>query len=325
MEEEGIEVTVRAPSRLQFGIIDMRGDLGRIHGSVGAAIQAPRLILKATPSAKVEAKGPHAERLVEFAEKIMAHRGVEAGASFEVLESTPEHSGFGSGTQLALSVGRALSEMHGLDLGVDEVAVLLGRARRSGVGVHGFKHGGFIVDGGHRLGVEGGVPPLVFRHDIPKDWLFVVGVPDIRSGFTGQKEDAAFERLEPPPAELVGEVSRVVLMQMIPGIIDGDIVAFGEAMTALDRKFGEYWMEVQGGIYTHPAIESCVNHLLENDAYGAGQSSWGPALYGLAKGRKMAVRLSEGLRDFLVSEGLKGEAFITMPDNRGAMVTVSDD
>jgi hypothetical protein len=33
LEGDDIEVTVKTPSRLHFSMIDMRGDLGRIHGS----------------------------------------------------------------------------------------------------------------------------------------------------------------------------------------------------------------------------------------------------------------------------------------------------
>jgi len=302
----------------------MRGDLGRIYGSVGVAIERPNVILKASPAPELRAKGVRTSRIIKFAEKIMEDVGVESGVAFDLISDIPEHAGFGSGTQLALAVGAALSELHALNLNVEEIASKLNRSRVSGVGTHAFKRGGFIVDGGHRVDRPHGVPPLVFRTDVPEDWLFVVGVPEIDLGISGGTERGAFKRLKAPPEGLVGVVSRIVLIKMIPAILEGDVVAFGEAMTALDYKFGEYWVEVQGGRFSHRVIEEGVEFLLRAGAYGVGQSSWGPAFYGLVQGARQARHLSERLSEFLRSEGRLGRAFYTRPDNEGARITVTE-
>ena len=108
---------------------------------------------------------------------------------------------------------------------------------------------------------------------------------------------------------------------MIPAIIGEDIELFGDAITRLDTMFGDYWEKIQGGTYTHPRIEECVNHLLQNGAYGAGQSSWGPALYGLADGEKQANMLLDEMNGFLNEDGNSGTAFVTCVDNTGAQIT----
>lgn len=303
----------------------MRGDLGRIHGSVGVAIDRPNVILKAYPAPELRARGLRASRIMRYAEKIMEDTGVESGVEFDLISDIPEHAGFGSGTQLALAVGAALSQLLSLHLSVEEVASKLNRSRVSGVGTHAFKHGGFIVDGGHRVDRPGSVPPLVFHSDVPEGWFFVVGVPETESGLSDLKERDAFKKLEPPPERLVGDVSRIVLMKMIPAILDRDIEAFGESMTALDYKFGEYWMKVQGGRFSHPVIEEGVEFLLRAGAYGAGQSSWGPAFYGLVCGERQARELSERLDDFIGRDGRRGRAFYARPDNEGARITVTED
>jgi len=41
-------------------MIDMRGDLGRIHGSVGVAIDNPSIVLKAKEASSIDVKGPRA-------------------------------------------------------------------------------------------------------------------------------------------------------------------------------------------------------------------------------------------------------------------------
>jgi beta-RFAP synthase len=129
--------------------------------------------------------------------------------------------------------------------------------------------------------------------------------------------------LDAPLAETVASISRIVLMQMIPNIIEEDIELFGDAMTKMDTMFGDYWQKIQGGTYTHPRIEECVNYLLEKGAYGAGQSSWGPALYGLAEGEPQAKKLLEKVNRFLNEDENSGFAFITKADNHGARITES--
>jgi beta-RFAP synthase len=325
MEELAIEVTVKTPSRLHFSMIDLRGDLGRIHGSVGVAIDRPNIVLKARTAPEVRVEGLRAKRMRAFATTILDGSGVEGGVELEIVSDIREHSGFGSGTQLGLAVGTALSEMYGLALSTEEIALKLGRSMRSGIGTYAFKHGGFIVDGGRSVSHKNIIPPLLFRSDVPEDWLFVLGLPNIEQSHSGLVENDAFSRLDPPPESLIGEISRVILMQMIPAILEEDIVAFGGAMTAIDFKFGEFWKEVQGGRFSHPLIEAGVDFLLENEAYGVGQSSWGPAFYGLVMGEEQAQTLTGRLERFLNSNGRSGEAFYARPDNKGAVVKVGEE
>lgn len=322
MERDGIEVTVKASSRLHFGIVDMRGDLGRMHCSAGVYINQPRLVIKATRADSTHAQGIHVERLAEYTDRVLELAGIEGGVHYTVTEEIQEHKGFGSGTQLALSVGAIISRLYNVELDPLLVARTLGRSKVSGVGTQAFIHGGFIIDGGRPVANRDMVPPLIFRHPVPSDWRFVIGVPDLNLNVSGEKEAKAFKELEPPPASLVAEVARVVLLQMMPSIIEGDVQTFGESMTSMDAKFGDYWFKVQGGRYGHPRIEAGITHLLEEGAYGAGQSSWGPALYGLAESQSHAEELRDSLREFLNRGSESGDAFISRPNNMGAEITV---
>ena len=98
----------------------------------------------------------------------------------------------------------------------------------------------------------------------------------------------------------------------------------GEAMTSVDFRFGEFWLEIQGGRFSHPLIEEGIGFLAQNGALGVGQSSWGPAFYGLSEGESEARNLCLDLERFLNEEGRKGRAFVARPDNRGAVVTKTD-
>ncbi|GAF77820.1 unnamed protein product, partial [marine sediment metagenome] len=157
-----------------------------------------------------------------------------------------------------------------------------------------------------------------------EDWLFVIGLPDTAQGSSGKREVDAFKNLEPPPTVLAGDVARILLMQMIPALLEEDAEAFGAAMTGLDLKFGEHWREVQGGLFSSPVIEEGVEFLLETGALGAGQSSWGPAFYGLVQGEGRAEDVRSQLEGFLNEGGKSGTAFVAHAQNEGAEVTVTE-
>ena len=68
------------------------------------------------------------------------------------MESIPLHQGFGSEAQIALSTGILLSKFNNLNLNINEIAKLLGRGKRSGIGVETFSSIGFVVDSGKKTG-----------------------------------------------------------------------------------------------------------------------------------------------------------------------------
>jgi beta-ribofuranosylaminobenzene 5'-phosphate synthase len=298
----------------------MLGDLGRLHGSVGVAIKEPRLVIEASKNKRLEAIGPRAKRIKEFAMMVLKHCKIEDGIKFVQLSDIPEHVGYGSGTQLALAVGTLVSKLFELGLTVEELSKILGRARISGIGTHIFKDGGFIVDGGRKVDIPESVPPLIFRACVPRDWFFVVGMPEIKTRVSGEKEKNAFTEMKPPPETLVNYISRLVLLKMIPAIIEDDIKSFGDAITQLDYKFGELWIDIQGGIFSNPEIEKGINFLLDAGVYGAGQSSWGPVFYGLVRGEKQAMEKSEQLYGFLSDNRINAKVSYTSGDNKGAQI-----
>ena len=51
-------VFVETAARLHFGVLDLRGSLGRRFGGLGAAIPSPSLLLEAAPAHEVSATGP---------------------------------------------------------------------------------------------------------------------------------------------------------------------------------------------------------------------------------------------------------------------------
>ena len=146
---------VEAPARLHFGVLDLRGDLGRRFGGIGAAVPAPSLLLEARRAAELKAEGPDAARALEFARRFARHHGLDLRLHFCLHRSIPPHAGLGSGTQLALAVARAIAELCGLPTDVMSLAHAVDRGRRSGVGTWTFAYGGFVLEGGRAAGEIG--------------------------------------------------------------------------------------------------------------------------------------------------------------------------
>ncbi len=77
-------VFVEAGARLHFGVLDLRGSLGRRFGGLGAAIPSPSLLLEVSRQDGVSAEGPDAERAAAFARRFLESHGLSGGARLVV-------------------------------------------------------------------------------------------------------------------------------------------------------------------------------------------------------------------------------------------------
>lgn len=290
MSETG-SIFVEAPARLHFGVLDLRGRLGRCFGGLGAAIPSPSLLIEVKPGKRVTAEGPDADRAMEFASRWLAYQGLPGGAHLRIHRAIPSHSGLGSGTQLGLAVARALTELHGSAADPLELARSTGRGKRSAIGTWTFALGGFIVEGGRKPG-SGKIAPLLARLPIPPTWRCVVAVPPGGRGLSGDAEAEAFERLPSPPDREVERVSHLVLMQLLPALVEADLPSFGDALSTVQRITGAWFAAQQGGIFAPGPTERLIAELARLGAVGVGQSSWGPAAYGLVDSDDAAAELA---------------------------------
>ena len=330
-------IEVRTCARLHLGLLDNNGEQGRLYGSIGVAVNRPHLVLRAEAANGLQVEGMEADRIATYAQRFLNRYGHPAGARLSLLTGIPAHVGLGSGTQLGLAVGTALARLAGLRLGIGEIALAVERGVHSGIGIATFKHGGFVLDGGHRILThspgspdangssrqteKNRIPPLLFKHPMPKDWFFVIVIPATTPGFSGEKENSAFLQLPVAPSSLVERISWVLLMKMLPALLEKDIANFGRALTSIQCMVGDCFASVQGGRFATSVLEKLVGFLLEHGAAGAGQSSWGPAVYGLVEGKEQARQLAQKVQTRLADLG-GGQAFLVQPQNRGAIIRV---
>ncbi|MEO8029410.1 MAG: beta-ribofuranosylaminobenzene 5'-phosphate synthase family protein [Gemmatimonadota bacterium] len=312
-------VSIRAPARLHFGVLDLRGHLGRRFGGIGAAIPKPGVELEAERADSVTATGPDADRAREYAERYLSACGIRGGARIKVVAAIPPHTGLGSGTQLGLAVARALAELYQQPTEIQQLSRVVGRGRRSAIGTWSFAQGGFILEGGRRPGTDA-VAPLLARLPIPEAWRCVVVVPEGQPGLSGEAEAAAFSMLPPPSQREVERVAHIVLLQLLPALADGDLDTFGPALSEIQRITGNWFAPAQGGAFAPGASARLVDQLADWGAVGGvGQSSWGPAVYGIVGSQEAGESLAAKARQAV---GPGGAVFSSPFDNQGARILV---
>jgi beta-ribofuranosylaminobenzene 5'-phosphate synthase len=224
---------------------------------------------------------------------------------------------------MALAVGYALSRLNGIKATAEEISLIMGRGKRTGVGTAIFAKGGFVVDGGKKTeSPVSRLSPLILRQKFSEDWRFVVAVPKTYLGLSNHEETKAFEKLKPMPAEKVGRICRLILMKLLPALVEKDIKTFGEAITQVQVTIGENFSTVQGGKYSNSLVADGIEYLQKQGAYGVGQSSWGPAFYGLTRNQKEAEKIQQKIRAF-IGKDKGGQVFIAKANNHGAKITTS--
>ena len=295
-------VFVETAARIHFGVLDLRRTTGRWFGGIGAAAPAPTLLVSACAADTLDVEGDDASRAADFARRFLVHHDIRRGARLRAHRALPAHAGLGSGTQLALAVARALAEPYDVDADSLELANVTGRACRSAIGTWTFAGGGLVVEGG-RLPGSGRCGPLLTRLPFPESWRCVVAVPDGVRGASGVDEVEAFAHLPPPPERDVERVSHLVLMALLPALVEADLRTFGSALTTIQAMTGRWFAPVQGGTFAPGPSEHLVRRMTEWGASGVGQSSWGPAVYGIVDGEVAGSQLAERVRAALGAAG----------------------
>ncbi|MFB6360427.1 MAG: beta-ribofuranosylaminobenzene 5'-phosphate synthase family protein [Halobacteriales archaeon] len=318
-------VRVRVGGRLLFGFLNLSLARERLYGGLGVGIDAPRTTIVAEPAAEVEASNDALEAHVRRSVEYLA---VE-GARVQVESALPRHAGLGSVTQSALAVLTAIARAYDREPAVRTAAPVLDRGGRSGIGVATFEAGGFVVDAGHPAASftperpprgEWSVPPVVARQDLPRDWRFVLAMPEVSPGRSGEAEEASMRAVvEAAEPAIADRISAIAVDRLLPAAATGDLETFGRAVAEIGRLNGEWYATEQGGVY-RPPVAPVVEGLNESPAvFGTGQSSWGPTVYGVTDADHVEAAREAAQRTLERAE-LDGETRVARPRNTGARV-----
>jgi beta-RFAP synthase len=326
---------VRTASRLHFGLLSLpvnessqaawpnvegqRVVPTRAFGSVGLMIERPGLVVWAESSSAWSTEGALPDRTSAYANQAASALHWSGALHFRVEGSPRQHIGLGVGTQLALAVARLVAQATGCpELTSTGLAVLVGRGQRSALGVHGFAHGGFLVEGGKPSAQT--LAPLVARVPFPSEWRVLLVIPRNLHGAHGPRETEAFQALSrrAPDLSRTEVLCRLVLLGMLPALAERNLIAFGEALYDFNRRVGEMFRPWQGDVYSHPRTAELVNVLRSRyGVRGSGQSSWGPTVFAVT-----TAEHADGIASDLVRHhGCHAdEVIVTAAANTGATI-----
>jgi beta-ribofuranosylaminobenzene 5'-phosphate synthase len=156
---------------------------------------------------------------------------------------------------------------------------------------------------------------------VDESWRFLVVLPDADAGRSGTGEDESMRTVvENADPSVADSLSTLLLRRLLPAIAEDRLGAFGNAVEAFGRLNGAWYADEQGGVYRPPAGR-IVDALSDTSAIrGVGQSSWGPAVYGVTD-VSMAEEALSAAEAALSRLDTDGWARIVAPRNRGVKVT----
>jgi beta-RFAP synthase len=289
-------LSVRAPARLHLGFLDPSASLGRRFGSLGLVVDGFDTVVEVHPADSDELRTEHPSaaaqrgRVLDHLRRLRERTGCTMPLSLRLLQVPPTHAGFGSGTQLALAVGRAFAAHHGLDVPTATLAQWLGRGQRSGIGITGFDQGGLLVDGGP--GADGAPAPLLARLVLPPQWQVLVVLDERQQGLSGVAEREALTTLPPLPRERAAEICHELMMRVLPGAALGEFAPFAAGVNRIQEVLGHHFAPAQaGGVWTSAAVGRLMLHLRGSEPMAIGQSSWGPTGFVIVPSAADAMRL----------------------------------
>jgi beta-ribofuranosylaminobenzene 5'-phosphate synthase len=274
-------VRVASPARLHLGFVDPSATLGRRFGSLGVAIDGFDTVVALRSAAKdhasaapgCEAALPRAQAALTLMREALAWR---RPIGLHLLQVPPAHAGLGSGTQLALAVGKAVCELAGVNWPAVRIAQAQGRGLRSGVGIAAFDRGGLLLDGGPDD--RGRPAPLLSRVPMPTAWRVLLVLDPRRRGLHGDAEREALSGLAPLPREQAAAICHEIVMRVLPSAACEQFEPFAAGVTEIQRIVGSHFAPAQAGsAFASPAVAALVSWMAAQAAgVGIGQSSWGP-------------------------------------------------
>jgi beta-ribofuranosylaminobenzene 5'-phosphate synthase len=326
-------MTVVAPCRLHFGLFHVPVD-GLTHwpdgtpvrkfGGLGMMVREPciraKVIRDQIDNSLDIPPGSLSKRAAEFSKVVYQSLSVMGLSQFLICADGPaEHTGLGVGTSLGMAV--SLSGFLGMGgrlfLGdIEPVARVVERGKRSGIGIHGFHRGGFIVDDGK---LEDQLPQLRERIEVPPDWRVVLVRPPVPGTWHGEQERTAFHRTRSPEAALdtTRRLLNIANEMLIPALKVSDFETFATSLTDFNRIAGEPFNDDQGGPYAGPAVAGIIDELIEWGTLGVGQSSWGPTVFAFARNELEAQAMAKRLWDRFPN---LADVTVTPPDNQGVRI-----
>ena len=276
--------------RLHLGLLDLGGATLRSYGGGGLSLNGMPTLIQCARSDVVRIEGLETldqrgrRSVTRLLEDLAA--ALPSAFSVRIVSSMPEHCGLGSKTNLLLGIAMAASRATGAGLSKEALQCLSRRGGASGIGVHAFFEGGFLVDMGHQAAPQGDlqpssartpgvVPPLSLRLNVSDAWRFHLFLPETDTHLSGADERAFFATNTPLPRMEVLEALAALYHGVVPAFVETDLLLLRSALQALHRC-GFKKCEVA---HHAPAVPQLMELFLSARNVAVGMSSAGPLVY----------------------------------------------
>lgn len=288
MSDLSRSVVVTARPRVHVSLADMGFATTRCFGGVGFSFDGPKTQWRLSPASQIELVGLDAldDRGRLDLEKIaQTLRLGDHAFRAELVFHAPQHCGYGSKTNLALSFLEAANTLLGLGLTRDGVQGLSGRGGASGVGSHLFHVGGVVWEGGHAKAATPSLlpssarpghalPPLLGRWAFPEHWSVLTLLPKDDQISGGEEEN--FFRDNAPIAESEAHAAISCLCHdVIPAFALSDLGALAIGL----RKLHTVGFKEKEVAFRSPNTRQLLSTLQDDLQVAAGMSSLGPMIY----------------------------------------------
>lgn len=274
---------ITARYRIHINSIDLNGTSQRCCGGIGFAVQQPALRLRIETSSANRMITSHGAEAKEYLARVRAVERFHQQLRVEEIEAVRPHIGLGSFTQLKLAVLKAVRTYKGQYLNEASIPAELRIGTTSGVGLGTFLYGGFILDGGYRVGrglqktingeAAGKPAPVLARYSLPQDWGVLLALPKTLQSLSGSWEEEFFDSITPIPQNETREIAYRILLGILPAIREADYDGFVESIK-LVCQLGAKPHELR----LNPSCIPIVKALESAFGFG-GISSLGPACY----------------------------------------------
>lgn len=300
------QLFINSPARIHFGFLELNLKADRVFGSVGLTISKykTKIQFKSSKKFQVYSLCDETKKAIEnLITKLSKYYKLKP-CEINVLDSIPRHSGLGSGTQLALIIGKGLTEFSKNKFEIETICEILGRGNRSGIGIESFRNGGFIVDAGKKKNTK--IPPIIFNQKWPKPWKLLL-VSDMKSkGIHGKKEIQEFKRISSTNKNNSLSNYKTLLSEILPSLIEKDFLTFCLGIQKIQDNTAKVFSNSQGGKYVSKNIEKIFNELEKNKLFGYGQSSWGPTGFIICENSVYQNKIINLVENFIKKENIVG-------------------
>lgn len=288
-------IILKSYPRIHLGLLELSGVCDRVDGGVGFAISSfPTIVsVNASHSFCMKSNCKSAEHICEYVMQDLKDYLPKTNIEIVIETQSNIHLGLGFTTQCLFSIAQAILLFYSIDIPKDKLAHILKRGGTSGIGIHSFYHGGFIVDGGHSfptnknvLGptsqcVTNSIPPLLSRIDFPR-WAVCIVIPKVNTVLCNKDEVEFWNCSVPIPIDESRILCHNLLLRILPALVEQDFSAFCDGVDN-SRLYGLKKREIA---YWQPLFDKYYQILYQAGWRGITLSSLGPAIVGFSDNKE---------------------------------------